>query len=107
MFYLFLGRKSRIKKILVPILVFILLKVTTLIPLFIGALGLKAWNALQLSFFAFAISVALAVFQLCKKLAADQAAPQLISHGGWDPSVSRSMDLNSHNLAYNAYTTSS
>ncbi|KAJ9577063.1 hypothetical protein L9F63_006343 [Diploptera punctata] len=101
------GRKSKLKKILIPVLVFILLKVTTLIPLFIGALGLKAWNALQLSFFAFVISVALAIFQLCKKLAADQSPPQLISHGGWDASASRNFDLSAHDLAYNAYATSS
>lgn len=61
-------RKSKLKKIIVPILVFVLLKVITLVPLALGVLGLKAWNALQLSFFSFVISVALAIFQLCKKV---------------------------------------
>jgi len=56
--------------------VFVLLKAMTLIPLAIGVLGLKAWNALQLSFFSFVISVALAIFQLCKKIAADASQPQ-------------------------------
>nr|XP_018909772.1 PREDICTED: uncharacterized protein LOC109038950 isoform X1 [Bemisia tabaci] len=73
-------RKSKLKKILIPILVFILLKALTLIPLAIGVLGLKAWNALQLSFFSFVVSVALAIFQLCKKIAADNAIPQLTAH---------------------------
>lgn len=62
------ARKAKLKKIIVPILVFVLLKAMTLIPLAIGVLGLKAWNALQLSFFSFVVSVALAIFQLCKKV---------------------------------------
>jgi Protein of unknown function (DUF1676) len=60
--------KSKLKKIMIPILVFVLLKAMTLVPLALGVLGLKAWNALQLSFFSFIISFALAVFQLCKKV---------------------------------------
>lgn len=63
------------KKILVPILVFVLLKAMTLIPLAIGVLGLKAWNALQLSFISFLVSISLAIFQLCKKVAADSGSP--------------------------------
>lgn len=62
------GKKHKLKKIMVPILVFILLKAMTLVPLALGVLGLKAWNALQLSFFSFIISFGLAVFQLCKKV---------------------------------------
>jgi hypothetical protein len=62
--------KSKLKKIMIPILVFVLLKAMTLVPLALGVLGLKAWNALQLSFFSFIISFALAVFQLCKKVSA-------------------------------------
>jgi hypothetical protein len=101
------ARKSKIKKIFIPILVFLLLKIVTLVPLFIGALGLKAWNALQLSFFSFVISVALAIFQLCKKIAADNSPPQVVAHGPWDSnpaqySASRSSD--SHTLAYRSYS---
>ncbi|XP_059489243.1 uncharacterized protein LOC132204638 [Neocloeon triangulifer] len=70
------ARKGKLKKIIIPILVFVLLKAMTLVPLAIGVLGLKAWNALQLSFFSFVISVALAVFQLCKKIAADASQSQ-------------------------------
>lgn len=62
------GKKSKLKKLMIPILVFVLLKAMTLVPLALGVLGLKAWNALQLSFFSFIVSFALAVFQLCKKV---------------------------------------
>lgn len=78
------ARKSKLKKILIPLMVFVLLKAMTLIPLAIGVLGLKAWNALQLSFFSFVISVALAIFQLCKKIAADASTAQVATHGPWD-----------------------
>ena len=62
------GKKHKLKKLIVPIFVFMLLKAMTLVPLALGVLGLKAWNALQLSFFSFVISFALAIFQLCKKV---------------------------------------
>lgn len=77
------ARRSKLKKVIIPILVFVLLKAITLIPLAIGVLGLKAWNALQLSFFSFIVSVGMAIFQLCKKIAADgHVAP--IAHGPWE-----------------------
>ncbi|GBP27740.1 hypothetical protein EVAR_82789_1 [Eumeta japonica] len=104
------ARKAKLKKIIVPILVFVLLKAMTLIPLAIGVLGLKAWNALQLSFFSFVVSVALAIFQLCKKIAADNSHPQIAAHGPWDAAYAaarhkRSLDtsLPAHDMAYNAY----
>ncbi|XP_044727530.1 uncharacterized protein LOC123291126 [Chrysoperla carnea] len=78
------ARRSKLKKIIVPILVFVLLKALTVVPLALGVLGLKAWNALQLSFFSFVVSVALAIFQLCKKIAADNAHPPTIAAHGWD-----------------------
>lgn len=62
------SRKSKLKKVAVPILTFVLLKAITLVPLGLGILGIKAFNALQLSFFSFVISVGLAVFQLCRKV---------------------------------------
>lgn len=62
---------------LIPIMVFVLLKAMTLIPLALGVLGLKAWNALQLSFFSFVTSLALAIFNLCKKV---QTIPLLFWH---------------------------
>ena len=105
------ARKSKLKKVIIPILVFVLLKAMTLIPLAIGVLGLKAWNALQLSFFSFVVSVGLAIFQLCKKIAADShhAAP-IAAHGPWEyqaaqyrsfPEVSE-IDA-AQDLAYSAY----
>lgn len=66
------SRKSKLKKIAIPILTFVLLKAITLVPLGLGILGIKAFNALQLSFFSFVISVGLATFQLCRKVSADQ-----------------------------------
>ncbi|CAB0043801.1 unnamed protein product [Trichogramma brassicae] len=78
------ARKSKLKKVIIPILVFVLLKAMTLIPLAIGVLGLKAWNALQLSFFSFVVSVGLAIFQLCKKIAADSHAAPIAAHGPWE-----------------------
>ncbi|XP_050684906.1 uncharacterized protein LOC126979575 isoform X1 [Leptidea sinapis] len=107
------ARKAKLKKIIVPILVFVLLKAMTLIPLAIGVLGLKAWNALQLSFFSFVVSVALAIFQLCKKftqIAADNTHPQIAAHGPWDAAYAatrRRRDAvpqeDAEELAYNAY----
>jgi hypothetical protein len=57
-----------LKKLFIPLFVFVLLKAMTLIPLALGVLGLKAWNALQLSFFSFITAFSLAIFQLCKKV---------------------------------------
>lgn len=71
------SRKSKLKKVAIPILTFILLKVITLVPLGLGILGIKAFNALQLSFFSFVISVGLAVFQLCRKVSHMQSSFQL------------------------------
>ncbi|XP_015585286.1 uncharacterized protein LOC107263018 [Cephus cinctus] len=104
------ARKSKLKKVIIPILVFVLLKAMTLIPLAIGILGLKAWNALQLSFFSFVVSVGLAIFQLCKKIAADSHAAPISAHGPWEYQAAqyRSFDTvpqsqEAQDLAYAAY----
>ncbi|XP_058811394.1 uncharacterized protein LOC131676291 [Topomyia yanbarensis] len=102
------ARKSKLKKIVIPIMVFILLKAMTLIPMALGVLGLKAWNSLQLSFFSFIVSVGLAVFQLCKKLAADSHHPHIAAHGPWDAgrsfaAVDAEPEYVGQNLAYSAY----
>nr|CAH7742904.1 unnamed protein product [Callosobruchus chinensis] len=98
-------KKHKVKKILIPIVVFLLLKAMTLVPLAIGILGLKAWNGLQLAFFSFVISAGLAIFQLFQKLAADGAHAH-ISTAGWEPSAhiiaKRSADA-AQMLAYGAY----
>ncbi|XP_050310433.1 uncharacterized protein LOC126746300 [Anthonomus grandis grandis] len=111
------ARKSKLKKIFIPILVFVLLKAMTLVPLALGILSLKAWNALQLSFFSFVIAVGLAIFQLCKKIAVDHAAGQLSAHEAWpaqqyyaarsltNPQENYiSLDKEPQQLAYSAYT---
>ncbi|CAG9760741.1 unnamed protein product [Ceutorhynchus assimilis] len=100
------ARKSKLKKIFIPILVFVLLKAMTLVPLALGILSLKAWNALQLSFFSFVVAVGLAIFQLCKKLAADSAAPQIAAHEAWPAQqyYARSLDSEAQDLAYSAYS---
>ncbi|XP_012345423.1 uncharacterized protein LOC100869275 [Apis florea] len=107
------ARKSKLKKVVIPILVFVLLKAMTLIPLAIGVLGLKAWNALQLSFFSFIVSVGMAIFQLCKKIAADSHGASLTAHGPWEYQAQyRSFDEQplSHDfaqdLAYSAHAQS-
>ncbi|KAK6618661.1 hypothetical protein RUM43_013052 [Polyplax serrata] len=108
------GRKTKLKKIIVPLLVFVLLKAMTLVPLALGVLGIKAWNALQLSFFSFVVSLALAVFQLCKKLASDHG-PGSPPHGPWDNyqaahyaarSLSEGFPEEAQRMAYNAYSQS-
>uniref|UniRef100_A0A182QM80 Uncharacterized protein n=1 Tax=Anopheles farauti TaxID=69004 RepID=A0A182QM80_9DIPT len=98
------ARKSKLKKIVIPIMVFILLKAITLIPMALGVLGLKAWNSLQLSFFSFVVSVGLAIFQLCKKLAADSHHPHIAAHGPWDAGRSFVQPtVDGQDIAYSAH----
>ncbi|XP_044271485.1 uncharacterized protein LOC123015676 [Tribolium madens] len=101
------ARKSKLKKIVIPILVFVLLKAMTLVPLALGILGLKAWNALQLSFFSFIVAVGLAVFQLCKKIASEHAPPQISAHPPWEAAHYAARALSdsqeAQNLAYSAH----
>lgn len=123
------SRKSKLKKIAIPILTFVLLKAITLVPLGLGILGIKAFNALQLSFFSFVISVGLAVFQLCRKvnslfinpsdpqfylsfslllsqLSLDHQHPQIAAAGPWDTrNLNEVLEYNApaQDIAYNAY----
>lgn len=97
------GKRHKLKKILMPIMVFVMLKALTLIPLAIGVLGLKAWNALQLSFFSFVISIGLAIFQLVRK--ASESPPSLTTHdagiyGAPPAHYARSIQEHAHQLAY-------
>lgn len=107
------GRKHKIKKIISPIVVFFLLKAITVVPLTIGFLLLKAWNALQLSVFSFVISAGLAIFQLCKKIAENNAAAHIAAHGPWEATAhhaaARNLEINdvadneAQQMAYSAY----
>ncbi|EDW58509.1 uncharacterized protein Osi19 isoform X1 [Drosophila virilis] len=79
------GKKHRLRKLAMPILVLILLKAITVIPMAIGILKIKAFNALALGFFSFIVSVGLAIFQLCKKIAHDHHhTAHITAHGPWD-----------------------
>ncbi|KAJ8967772.1 hypothetical protein NQ317_001143 [Molorchus minor] len=79
------AKKSKLKKIFVPILVLILLKAMSLVPFALGVLGFKAWNSLQLAFFSFIISTGVAIFQICQKLANDGTHAHIASPPGiWD-----------------------
>ncbi|KAL1498051.1 hypothetical protein ABEB36_008911 [Hypothenemus hampei] len=125
-------KKSRIKKVLAPIVIVLFLKAITLIPLALGVLGIKTWNALQLSFVSFVTSIALAVWKLCTKFSHHHQVPHIIHeavhdvhvphvghdhhvvhhdhhldehhHDPWDHPYHRS-DEASQQIAYNAYTT--
>ncbi|XP_050310326.1 uncharacterized protein LOC126746214 [Anthonomus grandis grandis] len=94
------GKKHKVKKVLLPLLTFVVLKAMTVVPFLIGALALKAWNGLQLSLFAFIIASGLTIFQLCQKLAMDQNVPVILDH---PPVARRSLDADVHGKAYAAY----
>ncbi|KAJ8952338.1 hypothetical protein NQ318_017232 [Aromia moschata] len=100
-------KKSKLKKIFIPILVFILLKAITLVPFALGVLGFKAWNSLQLAFFSFIISTGIAVFQLCQKLAADSAHAHIAAApNAWEPAAVNHFtgkSLSDMQLAYSKY----
>ncbi|XP_039493275.1 uncharacterized protein LOC120452885 isoform X2 [Drosophila santomea] len=106
------GKKHRLRKLAMPILVLILLKAITVIPMAIGILKIKAFNALALGFFSFIVSVGLAIFQLCKKIAHDHHhTAHITAHGPWDgrtfgsvpvPVVEQPQKL-AQTMAYQAY----
>ncbi|XP_017846099.1 uncharacterized protein LOC108602486 isoform X2 [Drosophila busckii] len=106
------GKKHRLRKLAMPIMVLILLKAITVIPMAIGILKIKAFNALGLGFFSFLVSVGLAIFQLCKKLAHDHHhTAHITAHGPWDgrsigavpaPVMEQPQQM-AHDLAYQAY----
>ncbi|KAM8705226.1 hypothetical protein ACLKA7_009651 [Drosophila subpalustris] len=106
------GKKNRLRKLAMPILVLILLKSITVIPMAIGILKIKAFNALALGFFSFIVSVGLAIFQLCKKIAHDHHhTAHITAHGPWDgrtfgavpATVVEQPQQSAQNLAYKAY----
>ncbi|XP_022220781.2 uncharacterized protein LOC111072986 isoform X2 [Drosophila obscura] len=107
------GKKHRLRKLAMPILVIILLKAITVIPLAIGILKIKAFNALALGFFSFLVSVGLAIFQLCKKIAHDHHhTSHITAHGPWDgrtfgavsvPVVEQPQQLAAQKMAYKGY----
>ncbi|KAL3267846.1 hypothetical protein HHI36_006987 [Cryptolaemus montrouzieri] len=96
------ARKSKLKKIIGPILIVVLLKAMTMIPLALGILGFKTWNALQLSFVSFVIAIGMAVYNLCRKVVGDHVPPPIVAaHHPWE---SRSNEgYADQKLVYSAY----
>ncbi|VEN61887.1 unnamed protein product [Callosobruchus maculatus] len=94
--------KHKIKKALMPIAIFVIIKAMILIPLALGLLGFKAWNAMQLAFISFVSASALAIWKFCTKVHQDQA-PAIV-HAAWDPHHLHTdrTDL-SQQVAYSAY----
>lgn len=104
-------------KILVPIVVVLLFKAFTLMPLFIGALGMKAWNALQLSIFSFLISFTLTIVNLFKKVKEEKTtaiAAKIPWEGPYNhyaaaknffeqAYVEPAQEINAQQMAYNGY----
>ncbi|CAH1966045.1 unnamed protein product [Acanthoscelides obtectus] len=94
--------KHKIKKALMPIAIFVIIKAMVLIPLALGLLGFKAFNAMQLAFISFVSAGALAIWKFCSKVNSDQQ-PQIV-HAAWDPHHLHTdrTDL-TQQLAYSAY----
>lgn len=75
-----------------------------------GVLGLKTWNAIQLSFISFITSLGLAIWKLCGKLAGDHPPPPQIIHNAWEPHHAQQYAARADNIyeaqqmAYNSYT---
>lgn len=102
-YFLARKKKSKLKKMFVPILVFIVIKAMTLIPLALGILGIKAWNATQLSFISFVSSLAMAIWKLCSKVSHEP--PQVI-HQSYDPHLHHfhdRQDAGVQQMAYSGY----
>lgn len=78
-----------------------------LIPLALGILAIKTWNALQLSFVSFVVAVALGVWNLCKKISGDHVHPHIVAaHPVWeDPhhAARRFAEEEAQKMAYSAY----
>ncbi|XP_066154594.1 uncharacterized protein [Euwallacea fornicatus] len=89
-------KKAKIKKILPPILIILLLKAITFIPLALGVLGIKTWNALQLSFVSFVTSIVLAVWKLCAKFSDHHHAPHIIHEAVHDVHIPHVYHDNHH-----------
>ncbi|CAG9860636.1 unnamed protein product [Phyllotreta striolata] len=94
------GRKKsklkKLKKIFLPIIIFVLVKALVFIPMALFILSFKAWNAIQLSFVSFVAAAAVAVWKFCTKVNQDVSPPLI--HAGPD------LDgIDPHLLAYNGY----
>ncbi|KAL1498048.1 hypothetical protein ABEB36_008908 [Hypothenemus hampei] len=96
------GKKYKLKKVLIPILTLVLLKAVTIVPFILGALTYKAYSSLKFALGSFVISAALAIFQICQKLAANSQSPVVLDHPPFDH-YDRSITENGLNLAYSGH----
>lgn len=85
-----------------PIFLIILLKALILIPLALGITGFKAWNAIQLSFVSFVVSMGLAIWKLCTKISHDKPPAVIHAAPGWEYDRA---DPTGQQLAYSGYAT--
>lgn len=103
------------KKLLLPILLLLKLKLKAILPLFVGIIGIKAVKALIISKLALSLVIGFIAYNLFKKPAATTAAaaetstPSTYDPSSWEPSATsggpyaRIWDPSAQNLAYSAY----
>jgi len=104
------------KKLLLPALLLLKLKLKAILPLFVGIIGIKAVKALIISKLALTLVVGFIAYNLLKKPAAPAAgtetstsAPSSYDPNNWDASATsggpyaRIWDPSAQNLAYSAY----
>nr|CAI5852278.1 unnamed protein product [Callosobruchus analis] len=95
-------KKNNIKRIVLPFLVIILLKAIVIVPLALGVLIWKAFQALQLSLISFVISSGLAIFQFARKIAENNAHAHVVAEPPAHAHIARSID-EPQMMAYSAY----
>lgn len=107
------------KKLLLPVLLLLKLKLKAILPIFMGIIGMKAVKALILSKLAITLVVGYIAYNLLKKPAAPAAtdvttaAPSSYDPSSWEPSATsggpyaRIWDPSAQNLAYSYYSGSS
>lgn len=119
-FKLFTARKHKDddlkKKLLLPALLLLKLKLKAILPLFVGIIGIKAVKALIISKLALSLVIGFIAYNLFKKPTApaapmdtSTAAPSSYDPNSWEPSATsggpyaRIWDPSAQNLAYSAY----
>lgn len=104
------------KKLLLPALLLLKLKLKAILPIFVGIIGIKAIKALIISKLALSLVVGFIAYSLFKKPAAPAApeastlAPSSYDPSSWEPSATSGgpyarvwTDPSAQNLAYSAY----
>lgn len=105
------------KKLLLPALLLLKLKLKAILPLFVGIIGIKAVKALIISKLALSLVVGFIAYNLFKKPAAPAATTETSTAApsssydpsSWEPSATsggpyaRIWDPSAQNLAYSAY----